>query len=275
SFAPFLFPNMHLMDGHWFHSPVRFDSPATGRSWSSSSRNPAIPQGERLLNRGFSAIRARASKAALVTGFLGAFSLRAQSRRLRAVRVRAGPSSTEYDVIVIGAGLGGLACAAALGKAGRKVLVLEAHSVCGGCAHSFTRKAPGGGEYVFDSGPSILTDMGKRNPLRLVLDYVEASEYLEWIHYDGWGMLTPEGPWRLEVGKDSFRDKVLPRYGVAAEEFDEVVKASRPLAEVGRQIPGLVLRDDQWQLLPLLLKFPGGLLPAIRDAPALSEPFSV
>ncbi|CAK9116580.1 unnamed protein product, partial [Durusdinium trenchii] len=208
SFAPFLFPNMHLMDGHWFHSPVRFDSPATGRSWSSSSRNPAIPQGERLLNRGFSAIRARASKAALVTGFLGAFSLRAQSRRLRAVRVRAGPSSTEYDVIVIGAGLGGLACAAALGKAGRKVLVLEAHSVCGGCAHSFTRKAPGGGEYVFDSGPSILTDMGKRNPLRLVLDYVEASEYLEWIHYDGWGMLTPEGPWRLEVGKDSFRDKV-------------------------------------------------------------------
>eukprot|EP00913_Durusdinium_trenchii_P012627 g11858.t1 len=242
---------MHLMDGHWFHSPVRFDSPATGRSWSSSSRNPAIPQGERLLNRGFSAIRARASKAALVTGFLGAFSLRAQSRRLRAVRVRAGPSSTEYDVIVIGAGLGGLACAAALGKAGRKVLVLEAHSVCGGCAHSFTRKAPGGGEYVFDSGPSILTDMGKRNPLRLVLDYVEASEYLEWIHYDGWGMLTPEGPWRLEVGKDSFRDKV------------------------GRQIPGLVLRDDQWQLLPLLLKFPGGLLPAIRDAPALSEPFSV
>ena len=24
-------------------------------------------------------------------------------------------------------------------------------------------------------------------------------------------MLTPEGPWRLEVGKDSFRDKVLPR----------------------------------------------------------------
>lgn len=52
-------------------------------------------------------------------------------------------------------------------------------------AHSFTRKAPGGGEYIFDSGPSILTDMGKRNPLRLVLDYVGASEYVEWIHYDG------------------------------------------------------------------------------------------
>lgn len=202
-----------------------------------------------------------------------------QGRRIKTsvqpVQLAAGPSSSEYDVIVIGAGLGGLACAAALGKAGRKVLVVEAHSVCGGCAHSFTRKAPGGGQYIFDSGPSILTDMGPRNPLRLVLDYVGASEYVEWIHYDGWGMRTPEGPWRLEVGKDSFRNDVLPRYGVPPEEFDEVVKASRPLAEVGRQIPGLVLRDDEWQLLPLILKFPGGLLPAIRDAPKLSEPFSV
>lgn len=199
-----------------------------------------------------------------------------QGRRLKtSVQLAAGPSSSEYDVVVIGAGLGGLACAAALGKAGRKVLVVEAHSVCGGCAHSFTRKAPGGGQYIFDSGPSILTDMGPRNPLRLVMDYVGASEYVEWIHYDGWGMRTPEGPWRLEVGKDSFRNDVLPRYGVPPEEFDEVVKASRPLAEVGRQIPGLVLRDDEWQLLPLILKFPGGLLPAIRDAAKLSEPFSV
>eukprot|EP00435_Cladocopium_sp_Y103_P067341 s1305_g29.t2 len=212
----------------------------------------------------------------VATGIVARRAPRVKGRRVKtSVQLAAGPSSSEYDVIVIGAGLGGLACAAALGKAGRKVLVVEAHSVCGGCAHSFTRKAPGGGEYIFDSGPSILTDMGPRNPLRLVLDYVGASEYVEWIHYDGWGMRTPEGPWRLEVGKDSFRNDVLPRYGVPPEEFDEVVNASRPLAEVGRQIPGLVLRDDEWQLLPLILKFPGGLLPAIRDAPKLSEPFSV
>eukprot|EP00434_Breviolum_minutum_P025239 symbB.v1.2.022296.t1/scaffold1969.1/size94314/10 len=55
-------------------------------------------------------------------------------QRAQRVQLYAGPSAQEYDVIVIGAGLGGLACAAALGKAGRKVLVVEAHSVCGGCA---------------------------------------------------------------------------------------------------------------------------------------------
>jgi len=161
-----------------------------------------------------------------------------------------------------------------LAKTGRKVVVLEAHSVCGGCAHAFTRKAPDGGEYLFDSGPSILTDMGPRNPLQQVLEYVDAAEEVEWIYYDGWGMLTPEGPWKLELGPDSFRDSILSRYNVPPEEFDEVVRACAPLARVGHQIPGVVLRDDDWQLLPLLLKFPGAVIPAIRDAASLSEPFS-
>lgn len=176
-------------------------------------------------------------------------------------------------MVVIGAGLGGLACAAALAKAGRRVVVLEAHSVCGGCAHSFRRQAPGGGSYLFDSGPSILTDMGPRNPLRQVLDYVGAED-IDWLHYDGWGMRTPEGPWKFKLGSTSFRDEILPRYGVPSDEFDEVVKACAPLAKTGQDIPGLVLRDDDWQLLPLLLKFPGAVVPAVRDSPTLNEPFS-
>jgi len=180
----------------------------------------------------------------------------------------------ETDVAIIGAGLGGLACAATLAKTGRRVVVLESHSVCGGCAHAFTRKGHDGGEYVFDSGPSILTDMGSRNPLQQVLDYIDASSSLEWINYEGWGMLTPEGPWKMKLGPDDFRDSILPRYNVPREEFDELVRACAPLAEIGYQIPGVVLRDDDWQLLPLLLKFPGAVLPAIQDAATLSEPFS-
>jgi len=53
-----------------------------------------------------------------------------------------------------------------------------------------------------------------------------------------------------------------------------VVRACEPLAAVGQSIPGLVLRDDEWQLLPLLLKFPSAVVPAIRDAASLIEPFS-
>ena len=44
-----------------------------------------------------------------------------------------------YDVIVIGAGNGGLAAAANCAKAGLSTLLLERHNIPGGSASSFVR----------------------------------------------------------------------------------------------------------------------------------------
>ena len=46
----------------------------------------------------------------------------------------------KYDAIIIGAGLGGLTAGAKLSKAGKKVLLVEQHSIPGGCATTFERK---------------------------------------------------------------------------------------------------------------------------------------
>lgn len=52
-----------------------------------------------------------------------------------------------YDVIIIGAGLGGLTAGAKLAKEGKKVLLLEQHSQPGGCATTFQR-----GDYTLEVG---------------------------------------------------------------------------------------------------------------------------
>ena len=44
----------------------------------------------------------------------------------------------EFDAVIIGSGVGGLATAICLARAGQKVLVLEQHYVPGGWSHSFT-----------------------------------------------------------------------------------------------------------------------------------------
>lgn len=54
----------------------------------------------------------------------------------------------KYDVIVIGAGFGGLSCALKLAKHGKKVLVLEKNPHAGGTSHIFRRSG-----YAFPMGP--------------------------------------------------------------------------------------------------------------------------
>lgn len=59
----------------------------------------------------------------------------------------ADPDTNQYDAVIIGAGLGGLSCAAAFARQGFKPLVLEQHYRAGGYATTFKR--PGG--FVFDA----------------------------------------------------------------------------------------------------------------------------
>jgi hypothetical protein len=96
----------------------------------------------------------------------------------------------EYDVVIIGAGVGGLSCAALCSKYGLKTLCLEAHDTPGGAAHSFSRysSASKTTPFRFDSGPSLMTGLSSKgtNPLRQVLDAIGTADTIDWRTYDGW-----------------------------------------------------------------------------------------
>ena len=69
-------------------------------------------------------------------------------------------SVKEYDVIVIGAGNGGLTAAAVAAKSGVKTLLVEQHNLPGGFATSFTR-----GRFEFEPSLHELCDLGQGDNL--------------------------------------------------------------------------------------------------------------
>lgn len=72
----------------------------------------------------------------------------------------------KYDVIIVGGGLGGLACGVMLSKEGKKVCLLEQHSVIGGCLQSFKR-----GSYVLDTGMHYIGSMEQGQIMNQFLKY--------------------------------------------------------------------------------------------------------
>ncbi len=67
---------------------------------------------------------------------------------------------TGRDAIVVGAGVGGLVAAGLLARAGRDVLLLEAHETPGGCAGFYEA-----GGFTFDAGATTLVGFDPGDPL--------------------------------------------------------------------------------------------------------------
>jgi all-trans-retinol 13,14-reductase len=70
----------------------------------------------------------------------------------------------EYDVIIVGSGVGGLVCGSLLSKWGYKVLVLEQHYQVGGYCSSFMRKG-----FIFNAGVEDVSGLWEKGPITYLL----------------------------------------------------------------------------------------------------------
>lgn len=110
-----------------------------------------------------------------------------------------------YDVIVIGAGLGGLAAAALLAKAGKKVLVVEKEARVGGYFGPVVH-----GDYYFNNGPRLLMGCNADGPYGpgvtyQLLEELGVREQVEFIQLQPFTSLRlADLEYRLWSGREAF-----------------------------------------------------------------------
>jgi phytoene dehydrogenase-like protein len=159
-------------------------------------------------------------------------------------------ASDEYDVVIVGSGIGGLCSAAICSLYGYSTAVFESHYAAGGAAHGFTARAKGvEGTFSFDTGPSFFSGLNPdieakaSNPLRTVLDAI--NERVECYKYESFGLKFPEGDF-IHTTSFGKQNGVLDQVSgsAAVNQWDELMKRMEPLEAAVAAMPTAALRFD-------------------------------
>lgn len=163
---------------------------------------------------------------------------------------------TDWDVITIGSGIGGLVAAGLLARYGKRVLLCESHTIAGGAAHGFSREG-----FHFDSGPSFycgLADPQSGNPLTQVLAVL--GETLETVAYDPLGHYHfPDVIFPVYGNCQRYREAIAQITPTGALEFRQFERRMLSLYDGLKDVPTIALRSD-WQVIWVLLKYWPSLL---------------
>ena len=126
---------------------------------------------------------------------------------------------TQYDVVIIGSGLGGLECAYILSKEGYKVLVLEKNRQLGGSLQIFVRE-----KAIFDTGIHYIGGLDDGQNLNQCFKYFGIMDklHLQKLDVDGFDRITfgddTNEYWHAQ-GYDNFTEQLSKQFPDQREEL--------------------------------------------------------
>ncbi|RJP27636.1 MAG: FAD-dependent oxidoreductase [Actinobacteria bacterium] len=172
----------------------------------------------------------------------------------------------DYDVVVIGAGLGGLSSAAFLAKAGKKVLLLERHYVPGGYASSFLR-----GRFEFEISLHELSGLGDEQnpgPLWKLLSEVDVTRRVDFLRIpEFYRCVLPDVDFVVPIGRENFEEAMCEYFPADAEgirEFTDVMfKFAQEALRANRV--GMKMVTEHQEEFPTLLAYFGKSLQEVMD----------
>jgi phytoene dehydrogenase-like protein len=142
----------------------------------------------------------------------------------------------KYDIIIIGAGLGGLTAGAKLAKEGKKVLLVEQHNKPGGCATTFKR-----GDFTLEVGLHEMDGPSPHEMKTRIFSDLDVNNNVEFVK-------VPEF-YRFINGRYSITIPHEPRIAIErlSEQFPGEIKGIRSyfeqLLNPKKRAPGTMLKD--------------------------------
>lgn len=177
----------------------------------------------------------------------------------------------DYDVVVVGAGLGGLSAATWLAREGKKVLLLERHRVPGGYASSFKR-----GRFEFEISLHELSGLGTeqdKGPLWKLFEQIGILDKVEFFNIpEFYRSVFPDVDVTIPLGREAFEEEMIRHFPSEAEGLKEFSAACFDFASQALKANRMGMKNAmaQPEQFPVLMKYFGKSLSDVLN-PMVSD----